>query len=80
MSARTLGLVASAETGEAGPALRISPEPSEEELAAIAAAVVAISRTRAARVSNVAPPEDRWRSAARREALRSTLRRSVTWR
>lgn len=57
------------------PVFRITPEPTEEELAAIAAAVVALSRSRAARVSNEAPPEDRWRMAARREALRSPLER-----
>lgn len=59
------------------PVLRISPEPTEEELAVITGAVMALSRSWQARVEGVSPPEDRWRMAGRREALRSPLQRQV---
>lgn len=50
--------------------ISISPEPNDREAAAIAAAVVAISR-------NVAddepkPSVNRWREAGKREAMRET--------
>jgi len=73
------GSDAGADSRETHPILRICPEPSEEELAVIAAAVVALSQTRATGDRDDAAPEDRWRTAARREALRSPLRPSVPW-
>jgi hypothetical protein len=59
------------------PVFRITPEPSAEELAAITSAVMVLSRSWETWADNEKPPEDRWRAAGRREALRSPLRRKV---
>jgi len=52
------------------PVIRIDPEPSAEEAAAILAAVQVL-RTRAQSTPTSAdPPVSKWRAAARHEALR----------
>jgi hypothetical protein len=56
------------------PVFRITPEPAEEELAAITSAVMALSRSWKTRAGDEKPPEDRWHAAGRREALRSPLK------
>lgn len=50
--------------------IQVSPEPSEREAAAIAAAVVAISGNVAE--DEAKPRVNRWREAGKREAMRET--------
>ncbi len=57
------------------PVLRVSPEPTEEELAAITSAVLAISRSLETADEDVPRLADRWYATGRREALRAPLER-----
>ncbi|MBA2247442.1 MAG: hypothetical protein H0W23_04880 [Chloroflexia bacterium] len=54
--------------------IRIHPEPSAAELAAIVAAVTAACRSATHEAEHPEPPPSRWRRAARDEALRGPPR------
>jgi hypothetical protein len=60
---------------EAQPDIVINPEPTDEELAAIIAALEYITSTETPVPS--APPPSRWARVARREVMRGSLERDT---